>query len=141
MSRRDAVVLALAVFALCVLVGQRTFYGPDGRAILKMTMSGMQVHPLHFFYVPMLRVSHALAARFGGSWYDAGLLLSQVGTAVGAFFWHRAAARLGATRTQAAAVVALCVTAPAILFFASVIELHAPFLAFAGLAADRKSVV
>lgn len=131
---RDAVVVALVAFVLFRWLGQETFYGPDGRAILKMTMSGMVAHPQHLLYVPMWRASHAVVSLWGGSWYDAGMLLSQAGPAVGVFFWHRAAAHLHATRVQAAAVVGLCVTAPAILFFASVVELHAPFVAFAGVA-------
>lgn len=143
----DAVWLAVAAFVVSRLLAQDTFYGPDGRIILKMTMSGLVAHPHHFFYVPMLRASHVLVAAGGGSWYDAGLLLSQMGVALAAFAWHRAGARLGLPRGPAAVLVGLCLTAPAILFFASVIELHAPFLAFAGLAtyaaarlADRPSL-
>ncbi len=131
--RRDGVLLALLAFLLFAALAQHTFYGPDGRIILKMTMSGMVAHPLHLLYVPMLRASHAVVSLWGGSWFMAGTLLSQVGAALGVFFWHRACARLGLTRGQAALVVALCATAPAVLFFASVVELHAPFLAFAGL--------
>jgi len=133
-------VLSLLALLLFVLLRQHTFYGPDGRAMLKMTMGGMQAHPLHPFYVPLLRASHALVGSLGGSWYQAGVLLSQVGAALAVITWHRAAARLGATRAQAAAVAVLGATAPAVLFFASVVELHAPFLAFAGfstLAAAR----
>jgi hypothetical protein len=61
------------------------------------------------------------------------MLLSQAGTALGALLWHRAGARLGLSRRQALAVVALSLATPAVLFFTSVMELHAPFLAFAGL--------
>ncbi len=131
--RRDGVLLALLAFLLFAALAQHTFYGPDGRIILKMTMSGMVAHPLHLLYVPMLRASYAVVSLWGGSWFVAGTLLSQVGAALGVFFWHRACARLGLARGQAALVVALCATAPAVLFFASVVELHAPFLAFAGL--------
>ncbi|HLU39818.1 MAG TPA: glycosyltransferase family 39 protein, partial [Planctomycetota bacterium] len=128
---RDGVVLALLAFAVGRLLAQDTFYGPDGRMLIKMTMSGLVAHPLHWFAPQFLRASHAAIAWTGGSWYEAGLLLSQVGFAFAAFAWHRAAAVLGVPRGRAAVVVALCATAPAILFFTSVVELHAPFLAFA----------
>ncbi|MEZ5965557.1 MAG: hypothetical protein R3F56_17110 [Planctomycetota bacterium] len=131
---RDALALAFVTFGMCWLLRQHTFYGPDGRAILKMAMSGMQAHPLHYFYVPLLRALHAVLPGSAGSWYDAGLLLSQLGLAGAALAWHRAAAHLAVSRVQAAAIVLLGVTTPAVLFFASVVELHAPFLAFAGLA-------
>lgn len=116
-------------------LGQDSFYRNDGRHILKMLMSGLLAHPNHVLYVPAVRGAHALAEGLWPSLYAAALAVSQVGTALGVGLMHRAALRLGLGRGAALAAAALVATAPAVVFFATVVELHGFFMLFVGLAA------
>ncbi len=127
-----------AVFVACLLLylalGQETFYRSDGRHALKLLLSGLPAHPNHFFYLPALRGAHALGgATF--SLYQCALFVSQAGCAVGVALFHRASLSLGLSRGGALLVAALVATTPGVVFFASVVELHGLFLAFAGVAA------
>src|SRR5690606_40374572 len=73
-----------------------------------------------------------LSAPLGASLYDAGVLASALGTAVGIACAVLASRILGLTRGGAFAVAGLMLSVPALLFFATVVELHGVFLAFAG---------
>jgi hypothetical protein len=130
---RDAVGLA-ALAGLCYwLLRQATFYGPDGRHVLKMIGSGLEVHDKHYLYVPLLRAAIAGLAPWSLTRYQAGLALSVVGAAVSVFFAQRTFARLGLARGNANLATLVFATAPALVFFATVVELHTPFLAAVGL--------
>ena len=131
----DTLGLAVVALGVYVALGQDTFYRNDGRHILKMLMSGLLAHPNHVLYVPAVRGALALGLGLWPSLYVAALAVSQVGAALGVGLMHRAGLRLGLGRGAALAAAGLVATAPAVLFFATVVELHGFFLLFVGLAA------
>ena len=81
----------------------------------------------------------ALLAPFGVSPFVAGGVLSAVATAIGAGLTHAASRVLGLNRADALLVAALTACTPAVMFYASVVELHGVFYAFAALGALRAS--
>ncbi|MEQ1634539.1 MAG: hypothetical protein ABL997_19315 [Planctomycetota bacterium] len=114
---------AIALFAALVLYAamrQETFYSADGFGLLLAARKGDVMLPHHALYLPIL----ALVRTMTGSLYGAASWLSVVGAAIGVAVSHAAFARLSWSRTSAALAAALVATAPAVVFFATVVELH-----------------
>jgi hypothetical protein len=122
----------LLLYAAC---GQSTFYKTDGICLIHYVNVGTlwgSVH--HVLYLPILDGFHALLAPVGVSVYRAAVLLSAGGSALGVAFAHAGYLRLGLDRTHAALAALLAGLAPAVCFFATVVEYHGLFFGAAGLA-------
>jgi hypothetical protein len=128
----DGTLLALAALALYACLAQEVTYG-DGDQLLNYMLGGNLTYWTHFFYLPLLAGAHAVLGEFGFTLHDSGVAFSAAGTALGVFGAHAGASRLGLSRGAALLVGILVATAPAVLFFATVVEVHGPFFAFAGL--------
>lgn len=131
-SRLDALLAALLGFGAASLLRQHTFYKADGDVYLMSIVEGSLQHPHHMLYKPLVAWLHGLTAPFGTSLYEAALLLSALGTAVGLSCVFVASRWLGLRRGEAWVVTVLVLSVPAVLFFGTVVELHGPFFAFAG---------
>jgi hypothetical protein len=128
-----------SVSALALLVylglGQRTFYGVDGWMLVRRVAAGDVRSDMHLLYKPIAAAAARAGAALGLSVYESMLLASAVGTAVGVGLIHAAARELGAARREALWIAALAGALPGVVFYATVVERHGPFFAFAGLTA------
>jgi hypothetical protein len=133
--KRAAEAAAAAGLALLLYLAlrQEAFYKIDGQLYLWLAMGGERSFPRHFLYMPVLGALHALLEPLGFTWFEAGRLLSALGTAAGVGFVFLATAELGLARRHGWWATALFATAPNVVFFATVVELHGHFLAWAGL--------
>jgi 4-amino-4-deoxy-L-arabinose transferase-like glycosyltransferase len=131
----DGLLLAACSLALYVLLGQGTFYKVDGQALLALAQQGQVHHPYHTFYLGLLALLRLGTAPLGFGAYASARLLSALGTAIGVLLIHRATRSLGLGRTAGNLAAAAFAVTPCVVFFATVVEVHGPFLAFAGIAA------
>jgi hypothetical protein len=132
---RDAWLVFALSAALYLALRQHTFYKTDGLTLVHFASTGSwwgSGH--HALYLPLLRLVHALLAPFGISVYESALALSALGGACGVAFAHAGFRRLGLERAQALIASALVGTAPALVFFATVVEYHGAYFALAGFA-------
>lgn len=131
---RDGLAIAGAGLILYLLLGQSTFYEADGQGIVKQLAAGGRAHYLHFLFMPMLGAVKWLLAPLDLGAYRVACVASALGTATGVLFLHRAAAWFGRDRRTALWIGLFVATAPAVVFFATIVEFHGVFFAFAGLA-------
>lgn len=132
---RDRALLFALFLLLYAALGQHVFYKTDGISLVAYARSGPlwgAVH--HALYLPALHAFDLAVAPLSGSAYRSALWFSALGSAVGVAFAHAGAARLGFERARAALFTALVGLAPAVFFFATVVEYHGPFFGAAGLA-------
>jgi hypothetical protein len=130
----DAALCATAALLVYLLLGQQTFYKIDGHLYLAYVLDGERSYPRHFLYLPMVFAARDLGAHLGLTLYEAARALSAAGTAAGVFFLHLASRSLGLPRAKALGVTAVFAAMQHVVFFATVVEVHGPFTAFAGLA-------
>jgi hypothetical protein len=129
------VLLCLAFLALYAALGQHTFYKTDGIPLVHLARTGPvwgSVH--HPLYVPLLHGLDRLLELLGASPYRSALAFSALGSVLGVALAHAGLLRLGLARRSAALAAGLAGLAPAVLFFATVVEYHGPFFGAAGLA-------
>lgn len=134
-SRTWALVASLAALLAYVLLWQRSAYWSDGRDLLAAAEEGLWWGHHIVLYRPL---SQAVRLAFGALGLDAEtalLALSSLATAVGVGATVLAAGALGARPVAAVAGGLLLAFAPTALFFATCIEVHAPNLCVAGIAA------
>ncbi|MEZ5964481.1 MAG: hypothetical protein R3F56_11595 [Planctomycetota bacterium] len=131
-ARADASLVAGLGFALSWALRQHTFYKADGDVYLMSIVEGNLRHPHHMLYKPLVAGLHRLLAPAGLSLYEAGVLASALGTGLGVGCACWAARCLGLGRRDAWLVALTMLSVPAVLFFATVVELHGVYLGFAG---------
>jgi hypothetical protein len=129
---RYAVLVFVAALCGYLLLHQDTMYSVDAHTLLMDARHGVPIHRNHFAYLPLLALCREVVSLWHGTIYQAGILLSAAGTALGVTFMHAANLRLGLPRSQAAIATALSATAPAIVFFATIVELHGEHLGLCG---------
>ena len=118
-------------FVIYAVLRQDCFYRHDGWGFVNALESGSEFGSAHPFYIPLARIWHSLLALTGIGTFRAAGLLSAFGSAIAVAIHALSLRRLGQRDwVLGCAWVALC---PAVLFFASVIEIHGLFLAFASL--------
>lgn len=127
--------IVVAAFVAYLLLGQQTLYARDAHVLLLRAHQGATLHNHHLLFFPGLNLVKAIAMPAGLTLYQAALLYSALSTAIGVGFVHAAHWRLGMRRRDAALATALVACCPAVVFFATVVEVHGPFFAFAGAAA------
>ncbi len=131
---RDALALGLIALVLGVALAPHVLWGPDAAALFQMVQQGTEAHWMHLLYVPIARGVLHLGTAIGLAPLRAIAGASALGTAIGIVLFHRAAAKLGATRSEALATALLTGTAPAVVFFGVLLEIQGVFVGFAALA-------
>lgn len=136
-SMRSAGFDACASFALALLtywlLGVDDFYKADGPRLVLHLQQGNPLWPQHPFYLPILI---ALRDVLGDAWdpFDIALLASSAGAALGVAAARVGFAALGLARARANVATLALGCCPAVLIFASVVEIHGLFFGFACLA-------
>jgi len=128
-----AAVFTAGSLALYLALGQGVLYG-DGAEFMLLLHDHAAGHKNHLTYLPLLRAAAVVGAPFGCSAFASARACSQVGAALGVGLCHLAARRFGLGRSGAAWLTALIATTPSLVFFATVVEVHAPYFACLGLA-------
>ncbi|MEZ5990336.1 MAG: hypothetical protein R3F30_14690 [Planctomycetota bacterium] len=129
----DAAVAA-GFLVLAVLLGQHGFYHVDGQGLVLGLARAEVHHDRHPLFLPIARVLAAPLLALGVSPFRCLTLVSALGTACGLFALGRAAARLAVPARERAVLLLAIAACPSVLFFATVVEFHGLFLAFAALA-------
>lgn len=133
--RLDPLGCALAALLVYALLGQRTLYSVDAHGMLLQGQhEGVGLHPSHFTYLPLLALCREIGGLLGVSLYTAGVWLSACGAAIGVGLAHVANVRLLPTRRLALLATALVATTPALVFYATVLEVHGQHFACCGAA-------
>lgn len=130
----DTLCVALAALLLYAAFGTGGFRRDDSVTFYMQLAHGHDVHALHQLYLPLVSAASSALTALGLSLFRAMVLASSLGVAAGVAFAHRAAFRLGAGRRHALAFAAWLAVLPAVFHFATTIEVHGVFFAFAGLA-------
>ncbi|MFQ5503407.1 MAG: hypothetical protein ACE5F1_01260 [Planctomycetota bacterium] len=130
----DLALILLVTAALYLWLGQETFYKVDGRQMVLRLAGGYTRHEQHLLYLPLLNAFFGLLAPLGLSPYRVALLWSALGTVAGLAILWPAWRLLGLDRRAASGTTLLIASCPAVVFFATVVELHGTFFAFACLA-------
>lgn len=133
-GRFDAGVAAVIAFAVLWVLRQHTFYKDDSHVYLMSILEGDRTHPHHMLFKPAIVLAHRALSPFSLSLYEAALTLGAAATAVGIGCALAAARGMGLSRSQAWVTATLVLSAPAVLFFGTVVEVHGFYFAFAGVA-------
>jgi hypothetical protein len=131
----DCVLVGCAALCGYLLLAQRTFYGVDGWRLVRRVSTGDVRSDMHLLYKPIAHRCAQIGESLGLSVYESMVVASAVGTAVGVGFLVEAGRQLGLGRGRAVLTALLVGVLPGVLFFATVVERHGPFFAFAGLTA------
>ncbi len=129
-----ALCCALLAFGMYWLLRQQVFFKIDGQYLVLRLDRGDIGHPYNALYMPLLAALQQVVAPLGLSAYWIAVLFSALGTSLGVGLVHLALRDLGMTVAAALWATALVAVAPPVAFFATVVEHHGPFFAFAGLA-------
>jgi hypothetical protein len=129
--RLDALGCALLAFAVYLLLAQDSFYRTDGLFIVKRLVRGEVIYNNHFLYMPLLVALRAVTAPLRLAAHEVALLFSALGAAGAVALVHATCRHLGAARLRAIQAALVFAVLPPVLFFATVVEFHAPFLACA----------
>lgn len=130
----DGLLCGCGALLVYLLLAQQSFYHTDGIFIVKRLLAGEAVHNNHFLYMPLLMGLQWVTQPLGLAAHEVASLFSALGVAVAVVLAHSTCRRLGSTRGRAVGVAATFALCGPVLFFATVVEFHGPFLAFAQLA-------
>ncbi len=133
-GRLDSLLVFVAAVAVYALYAQDTMYGIDAWNDLRRLHEGDTRSAVHLLYLPIANECAQLGAKLGLTLHESVRWFSVLGTALGLVFMHAASRRLGLGRGAALAATLAAGCAPGVAFYATVVERHGPFLAFAGLA-------
>ncbi|MCB9872380.1 MAG: hypothetical protein H6837_21175 [Planctomycetes bacterium] len=130
--------LPWGVAALCGLVylglGQGALYGDGVGILLELHEHHALDSRAHFLYGPIVVGLWRMMEPWGVSLYRVALAASALGTAVGVGCLLQASRALFDGWRPAVWCAVLVATCPSVLFYATVVEHHGVFFAFAGLA-------
>ena len=130
-GRWDGWLLSGAALLAYVLLGQVTWFG-DGPALL---LGSGAAATNHMAFMPLLNAVAGALEGLGVSVYRAALLIGASGSAFAVLCAHVGVGLMGGERRERILVALLVASAPPILFFATVVELHGLFAGFLGLVA------
>jgi len=130
----DSVGMLMAALLACWLFARGLWHGLDGYQFLSDIDHGQLFHDRHVLYKPVAWLIASTLQPLGLSLFDSVVAASAIGTAIGAFFAHRALLGLGLPRRDAALAGIAIAGCFSVLYFATVVEIHGVFFGFAGLA-------
>ncbi|MEO0481036.1 MAG: hypothetical protein AAF196_16315 [Planctomycetota bacterium] len=132
--KRDGLWIALALLCVYEILRQPLLYG-DAYHMVPEAYGNKWEHGQHLLYLPLVQVLRSSVGEwFSLSTFEVMSHLSCLTTALGVWFAHKGFRALGISRVRAALGTALSGAAPGVLFFATLVEIHAPFFATAALA-------
>ena len=127
-------VVLLSAMVLFLSLGQGTLSGDGPGILLELQQDRAFGNTVNYLHGPiLLALSWLISPDF--SLYQAGILESSIGAALGVLCVYLASQRLLGDWRRAAWIAALVATCPGVLFHATVVELHGLFFAFFGLVA------
>jgi hypothetical protein len=129
----DSLGIGAGCLLLYLLLHREALHPPDAHRFLQQVSAG-DVASTHFLYLRLGVAFTAVMRAFGMDVFGSMLCLSALGGSIAAVAGHRTLLSLGASRHQAATGALLAATSPGVFFFATTVEIHAPFLAVANLA-------
>ena len=129
----DGLLIAAVALLIYLALGQDAFYKIDGQVTLERVARAWIGHGSHLMADAWVRVFRDLVAPFDWTLYESVVAFSAASTAASLVPFHLAARRICA-RGEAAIATLFFAVAPAVVFYASVVEFHGPFMAFASLA-------
>ena len=130
---RDSALVAGGSLLLYLSLAQEALHGLDVSVHVFFLTQGYLEHDYHFLYLKLVGAVWPLLREVGFTPHHALRLISALGSAGFVLGCHRAAARLGWSRSHAALVAGLCAVPAANVFFATVPEIHGLFGTFAGV--------
>lgn len=125
----EPVGFAVAAAVLYLLTWQDALHGTDWRWFVLWLDEAGAVHPQHPGYLVAAHAARWLLAPFGPDTYGVLRVLSIVGGGVAVAGFHRGALELSGEPGVARALAAVAMFSPALWHHATVVELHAPFVA------------
>ena len=125
----------LSAAALYLSLGQGALYGDGPGILLELNEGRVFENTAHYLHGPLVVGTLLLLNPLGFSLYQAALVCSALGTAVGVLCVYLASRKLLGDWRPAAWIAAMVATCPGVVFYATVVELHGPFFAFCGLVA------
>ncbi|MFY9344990.1 MAG: hypothetical protein WAT39_21035 [Planctomycetota bacterium] len=132
---QDSCWIAAGAFLAWFTCRREAWHGIDMAELLtRYVREGGGDHPYYTFFVPLLKAAHGVVALFGAGVFQAALLLSALGSAIGVLCTHLAARTLGMDRGSCAFAALLVATMPAVVYFAVIVEVHGIVLAASGVA-------
>ncbi len=131
---RDSALLFFGTLLACSLLVRGVWHGLDAYSFLSHLERGVHQNPRHPFYLPLAGLVVDSLRPFGVSVVRAAAFASSIGAAFGALFFHRASLAFGLERRAAALTAATAVSCFGVLYYGSMVEIHAVFLLPAGVA-------
>lgn len=131
---RDSIAIALVTLCACSLLVRGVWHGLDAYSFLSHLERGVHTNPRHPLYLPLAGLVVDALRPFGVSVVRAAAFASSLGAALGAMLFHRTFVTLGLSRRDAAMTAAASIACFGILYYGSMVEIHAVFLFPAGLA-------
>ena len=127
----DSILLGGGALVVYALLGQSMWFG-DGPALL---LGSGAAATNHMAFMPALKAVSGALDGLGVSVYRSALLLGALGAALAVLCAHLAGGLLALSRRERILAALLVATAPPLMFFATVVELHGFFAGFLGLVA------
>ncbi|TAJ21654.1 MAG: hypothetical protein EPO68_04350 [Planctomycetota bacterium] len=131
---RDGLWIAAAALVAYSLGARRAFHGIDAHYLLVQVHLGDLRHSYSAGYLHSVAAIAELGAPLGLSTYRAALIVSALGASCAVLCAHVASRILGLDRAASACAALLVALAPPVVYFATIVELHAYALAACGLA-------
>ena len=131
---RDSVAIGLATLLACSLLVRGVWHGLDAYSFLSHLERGVHQNPRHPLYLPLAGLVVDALRPFGVSVVRAAAFASSLGAGLGALFFHRACCAFGMERRAAALTASTAVSCFGVLYYGSMVEIHAVFLLPAGVA-------
>lgn len=131
---RDSVAIGLATLLACSLLVRGVWHGLDAYSFLSHLERGVHQNPRHPLYLPLAGLVVDALRPFGVSVVRAAAFASSLGAGLGALFFHRACCAFGMERSTAALTASTAVSCFGVLYYGSMVEIHAVFLLPAGVA-------
>ena len=134
-SKLEPFVWFVLTFGVYLALASPTFYKTDGPDLFWLFDEHRQ-HPWHLGYLPLFRVWHWLLHLFSEdvSLMRVGTSFSALGMALGIAAFVSGLQRLGISAGRRDTAAIMLAVSPGALLFATVVELHAPLMAMAGIA-------
>lgn len=132
-ATRDTLLVAVGSLLLYCLLHREALHPPDSHRYLQQVFHG-DVVSHHFLYLRCAVVFARMTMPFGLDVFASMLLFSALGASLAAAVGHRALLCLSLDRTRAHLGAWIAATCPGVLYFATTVEIHAPFLLLANAA-------
>jgi hypothetical protein len=129
----EALAVTLTALGVYVALGQDVFWKGDAQQFVLAIQRGDTTMRAHVLYLPLLSAACGLLAPLELGGFRAAVVVSALGASVAAGILTIALAVLGIERRSRLLGALLVALTPGVVFFATVVEIHGMYLAFATL--------